>query len=81
MKLYDNIRNALKFTLKDWKVIILLGIILSISASVSEIKTENTILLILSIVIPLILLFVEEAYRYKIIENTIKGNNNPPHRI
>ena len=25
-----------------------------------------------------ILLFFEESYRYKIIENTIMGNNNPP---
>ena len=78
MNLYDNVHNAFKFTIKNWKVIILLGIILSIGASLTEMKTDNSILLTISIIISTILLFFEESYRYKIIENTIIGDNNPP---
>lgn len=78
MKLYEYMHNALKYTLKDLKAIVLLGIILSISASVSEIDSEDLFLLIITMVITLLLLFIEEAYRYKIIENTIKGDNKPP---
>ena len=78
MKFRNQIYDAMKYTLKDWKAIILLGTVLCIASTVEELHTKNlTIHAILFIISAATLLF-EEGYRYRIIENTIKGDNSPP---
>lgn len=78
MKFISQIVDAMKFTLRDWKAIILLGIILCI-ASTSEHWDSNYIIIYYSIyIISIALIFIEEGYRYKIIEGTLQGDNKPP---
>lgn len=78
MKFERQIYDALKYTIDDWKAIVLLGIILCIASTSEETITENVYILIIISIIGLVTLFLEEGYRYLIIEETIKGNNSPP---
>ena len=78
MKFTTQIRDALTYTLRDWKPIILLGLILCITSSLHKINEANAIIAIAIVIVTIIMLFLEEGYRYEIIKETIKGNNNPP---
>ena len=78
MKFRNQIFDALKFTLKDWKTIILLGIILSTISIIYETDIDNFLIYIPALITSIILLLFEEGYRYEIIKETINGNNNPP---
>ena len=46
--------------------------------NIEEIYTNDYITTVIIAIISLILLFIEEGYRTKIIEETIHGNNKPP---
>ena len=78
MKLRTQIRDALKYTLKDWKTVILLGIILCATASFNDLDSDDLTVGFAMVIVALILLAFEEGYRYLIIKNTLKGDNNPP---
>ncbi|WP_296861150.1 DUF4013 domain-containing protein [uncultured Methanobrevibacter sp.] len=78
MKFISQIKDAAKYTFKDWKTIVLLGIILCIASTSEEFTTNNNILLFILSGITLTLLIIEEGYRYTIIKETIEGNNRPP---
>lgn len=78
MNFTSQIKDALKYTFKDWKSIVLLGIILCIASTFEEWHTENLLIRVILTVIALVLIFIEEGYRYKIIKDTINGNNHPP---
>ena len=41
MKFKNRIYDAFKYTLKDWKAIILLGAVLCIASTVGEFQTDN----------------------------------------
>jgi hypothetical protein len=78
MKFRYQILDAISYTLRDWKAIVLLGIILCIASTSEEFQTADlTIYCIISIITVITLIF-EEGYRYKIIVNTLKGHNAPP---
>lgn len=78
MNFKNQIYDALKYTLKDWKTIILLGIILCTLAAIIETETNYLLIAALLFFVSVILTLFEEGYRYEIIKETIKGNNNPP---
>lgn len=78
MKFTTQLRDAFKYTLRDWKAIVLLGIFLCMASTFEEIHSNNLLILIVAFVVCTVLLFFEEGYRYKIIKETMKGNNNPP---
>ncbi|MBR0059497.1 MAG: DUF4013 domain-containing protein [Methanobrevibacter sp.] len=78
MKFRSQIYDALKYTLRDWKPIILLGLILYILSVMNNVNEVETIIGIAVLILTIALLFLEEGYRYQIIKETIKGNNNPP---
>lgn len=78
MKFRNQIYDAMKYTLKDWKAIVLLGIILCIASTIEEFKTSDLMLYNSLFIISLIIMVFEEGYRYKIIKNTIEGYNSPP---
>lgn len=78
MRFRDQIHDALKFTLMDWKAIVILGIILCIAATFDELDSENLILITGILIISTLLIFFEEGYRYRIIEDTLAGHNKPP---
>ena len=78
MNFKNQIYDALKYTLKDWKTIILLGIILCTLAAIIETETNYLLIAVLLFFVSVILTLFEEGYRYEIIKETIKGNNNPP---
>lgn len=78
MKFTSQIMDALKYTFKDWKSIVLLGIILCIASTFEEWNTSNILFASILTVITIALVFFEEGYRYTIIKDTIKGNNHPP---
>ena len=78
MKFRSQIYDALKYTLRDWKPIILLGLILCILSVLNNVNEVETIIGIAVLILTIALLFLEEGYRYKIIKETINGNNNPP---
>ena len=78
MKFSSQIKDAAKYTFRDWKAIVLLGIILCIASTLDETYTDNLLLLIIMVLAAIALLFIEEGYRYKIIKETIEGNNSPP---
>ena len=78
MNFTSQIFDAMKFTLRDWKAIIILGIILCIASTSEEIYANDLIISLILFIISVLLLFIEEGYRYKIIKETIQGNNNPP---
>lgn len=78
MKFATQIRDALTYTIRDWKPIILLGLILCIISTLEKINGVNTIITFAIVSVTSILLFLEEGYRYEIIKETIKGKNNPP---
>ena len=78
MKFTNQIYDALKYTLRDWKTIILLGLILCILSAMDKINEVGTIIGIAISILTIALLFLEEGYRYEIIKETINGNNNPP---
>ena len=78
MNFKNQIYDALKYTLKDWKTIILLGIILCTSPTIIETETNYLLIAALLSFVSFILTLFEEGYRYEIIKETIKGNNNPP---
>lgn len=78
MKLRNQMRDALKYTLKDWKTIFLLGIVLCAAASFNDLDSDNTYVGLAIVIVALILLAFEEGYRYLIIKKTLKGDNSPP---
>lgn len=78
MNFKDQIYDALKYTLKDWKPTILLGTILFIASLLHTIDSEEYTIIFAVFIATIVLLFFEEGYRYKIIKETIKGNNNLP---
>ena len=78
MKFRYHILDAMKYTLKDWKAIVLLGIIFCIASTADEFKTADLTLYNILFIISLITMVFEEGYRYKIIKNTIEGDNSPP---
>lgn len=78
MKFSSQIKDAAKYTFRDWKSIVLLGIILCIASTLDETYTDNLLLLFIMVIAAIALLFIEEGYRYKIIKETIEGNNIPP---
>lgn len=78
MKFSSQIKDAAKYTFRDWKAIVLLGIILCIASTLDETYTDNLLLLFIMVIAAIALLFIEEGYRYKIIRETIEGNNSPP---
>ena len=78
MKFINQIHDALKYTLKDWKAIVLLGIIICISDTSREFHVENIYLSLLVFIISIGILLFEEGYRFKIVSETLNGNNYPP---
>lgn len=78
MKFISQIKDAAKYTFRDWKSIVLLGIILCIASTSEELYSDNPVLLVLIIVIGAIIVLIEEGYRYMIIKETIEGHNRPP---
>lgn len=78
MKFKNRIYDAFKYTLKDWKAIILLGAVLCIASTVGEFQTDNLTIFFIILIISVTTSIFEEGYRYRIIENTINGNNSPP---
>lgn len=78
MKFTTQVRDAFTYTIRDWKTILLLGLILCITSSLDKINEANAIIAIAIVIVTIIMLFIEEGYRYEIIKETIKGNNNPP---
>lgn len=78
MNFINQITEAFKYTLRDWKILILLGIVLCLISSFEEFNTTNFYLEGTLLIITILLLFIEEGYRYRIIESTLNGNNKPP---
>lgn len=78
MNFINQIYDAFRYTLRDWKAIILLGMIICISDTSSEYKTENFYIFLIVFAIFAILFCFEEGYRFKIITETLKGKNRPP---
>ncbi len=78
MNFKNQIYDAIKYTLKDWKTIILLGIILCTLPVIIETETNYLLIAAILFFVSVILTLFEEGYRYEIIKETIKGNNNPP---
>ncbi len=78
MKFKNRIYDAFKYTLKDWKAIILLGAVLCIASTAGEFQTDSLTIFFIILIISVTTSIIEEGYRYRIIENTINGNNSPP---
>ncbi|WP_407415954.1 DUF4013 domain-containing protein [Methanobrevibacter sp.] len=78
MNFINQIKDAIKYTFKDWKAIVLLGIILCLASTFEEWQTNDLLTAIILAVIIIALALIEEGYRYKIIKGTIKGDNKPP---
>lgn len=78
MNFINQIHDAFRYTLRDWKAIVLLGMIICISDTAMEYNTENIYLVYLTLIIFTILFFFEEGYRFKIITETLNGKNHPP---
>ena len=81
MKFTTQLRDAFKYTLRDWKAIVLLGIFLCMASTFEEIHSNNLLILIVAFVVCTVLLFFEEGYRYKIIKETMKGDKRGILRI
>ena len=77
MKIKDQIKKSLHYSLNDWKVILLLGIIITLVSSIEEIELENDIFSIILWIILIVLLLIEEGYRAKIIETSVHGEEMP----
>ena len=73
MNFKNQIYDAIKYTLKDWKTIILLGIILCTLPVIIETETNYLLIAALLFFVSVILTLFEEGYRYEIIKETIKG--------
>ena len=67
MNFKDQIYDALKYTLKDWKPTILLGTILFIASLLHTIDSEEYTIIFAVFIATIVLLFFEEGYRYKIV--------------
>ncbi|WP_407381743.1 DUF4013 domain-containing protein [Methanobrevibacter sp.] len=79
MNLITLIDDSFHYTLKNWKILILLGIILCMASSIEELHLSNHYIIVtLIFIISTVLLFFEEGYRSKIIETTLDGENAPP---
>lgn len=78
MRLINLTYDAIKYTLRNWNAVFLLGIVICISDTILEIKTDNLLIFVPLFIIYIILLLFEEGYRFKIITETLKGNNSPP---
>ena len=72
MKFKNRIYDAFKYTLKDWKAIILLGAVLCIASTVGEFQTDNLTIFFIILIISVTTSIFEEGYRYRIIENPYK---------
>ena len=72
MNFKSEISDAITYTLRDWKGIVLLGIILCIASTVEEVQTDNINLYYFLLIASAITLLFEEGYRYNIIKNTVQ---------
>ena len=73
MNFKSQILDAVTYTLRDWKGIVLLGIILCIASTVEEVQVDNMNLYYILLIISSITLLFEEGYRYNIIKNTVQN--------
>ncbi len=81
MNLKELMKESLKYTLRDWKMLILVGILLTLASTIEEIHITHETLAIIFLILSLLLLLIEEGYRAKIIETTLHGNNMPPNLL
>ena len=81
MNLKELMKESLEYTLRDWKMLILVGILLTLASTIEEIHITHETLAIIFLILSLLLLLIEEGYRAKIIETTLHGNNMPPNLL
>ena len=72
MNFKSQIFDAVTYTLRDWKGIVLLGIIFCIASTVEEVQVDNMNLYYILLIISSITLLFEEGHRYNIIKNTVQ---------
>ncbi|WP_409199325.1 DUF4013 domain-containing protein [Methanobrevibacter sp. DSM 116169] len=79
LKLFDMVKDSIKYVFKDWKAVIILGIIINLLNVLTSIDFSNN-LIIFSIIIlfTLILTLFEMGYSFKIIEESLDGSIRPP---
>lgn len=72
MNFKSQVFDAVTYTLRDWKGIVLLGIIFCIASTVEEVQVDNMNLYYILLIISSITLLFEEGHRYNIIKNTVQ---------
>ena len=64
MKFKNRIYDAFKYTLKDWKAIILLGAVLCIASTVGEFQTDNLTIFFIILIISVTTSIFEDHIMY-----------------
>lgn len=73
-----HIKNSIQYPLYDWRILLILGIIIFLISLLNKISLKNPLLSYSLFIISEVLLFTEMGYGSKIVYTGIKGENKPP---
>lgn len=74
----QNFRNAIRYSISDWKIIIIIGSLMFLISFLNKISVTDPIISKIIFVISNLLLFLEVGFGSKIVATSIQGEAKPP---